>query len=44
MIADLSLVKSVDNSAPNVGGNVLFTVTASNAGPDDASGVSVRWS
>ena len=35
-VADLSLSKTVDNAAPNVGDNVTFTLTASNAGPDVA--------
>lgn len=40
--ADLSLSKSVNNSTPNVNGNVIFTVTVSNAGPFAATGVSVK--
>ena len=39
--ADLSLVKNVDNSTPNVGDDVVFTLTLSNAGPDDATNVTV---
>ena len=39
---DLSLVQSLDTATPNVGQNVQFTVTVTNAGPDDASDVSVR--
>jgi len=40
--ADLSLTKTVDNAAPNVGSNVTFTVTVNNAGPDAATNVAVR--
>ena len=32
-IADVSLVKSVDDTSPNVGDTVTFTLTVSNAGP-----------
>ncbi|TWT83493.1 Translocon-associated protein beta (TRAPB) [Planctomycetes bacterium CA13] len=39
--ADLSLAKTIDNAAPNVGSNVVFTLTAANAGPDAASDVVV---
>ncbi len=38
---DLSITKSVDDSTPNVGDNVTFTVTVANAGPDTATNVSV---
>jgi uncharacterized repeat protein (TIGR01451 family) len=41
---DLSVVKSVNNSTPNVGTNVIFTITVSNsgaAGIDTATGVQV---
>ncbi len=31
--ADLSIVKTVDNTSPTVGDNVTFTLTASNGGP-----------
>ena len=37
--ADLSVVKSVNNSAPNYGGLVKWTVTVRNNGPDAATGV-----
>ena len=40
--ADLSLVKSVNDPAPNVGGSVTYTVIVSNSGPDAASGVRVE--
>jgi uncharacterized repeat protein (TIGR01451 family) len=40
--ADLSLTKSVDNAAPNVGDRVTFTITIANGGPDDATGVAVK--
>ena len=40
-VIDLSLTKAVDNATPNINGNVTFTVTVSNAGPDSASGVSI---
>ena len=39
---DLSLTQSVDTATPNVGGTVQFLLTVTNAGPDDASDVSVR--
>ncbi|MFC4820680.1 DUF7507 domain-containing protein [Dokdonella ginsengisoli] len=39
--ADIVLAKTVDNPAPNVGETVTFTVTASNAGPSNATGVAV---
>lgn len=40
--ANLSLQKSVDNSTPNQNQNVTFTLSLSNAGPDDATIVTVR--
>ncbi len=39
--ADLQVLKSVDNSAPNVGGTVNFTVSLNNLGPDNATNVTV---
>lgn len=39
--ADLSLAKSVNNSTPTVGTNVIYTVTLSNGGADAAPGVIV---
>lgn len=39
--ADLSVAKTVDISMPPVGSNVVFTITVSNAGPDQATNVKV---
>lgn len=39
--ADLTITKSVSNPAPNVGDNITFTITVTNAGPDDATNVTV---
>lgn len=39
---DLSLTKTVNDSTPNVGQNVTFTITVNNAGPDGATGVAVN--
>ncbi len=39
--ADLSIVKDVDNATPDVGTDVTFSLTVSNAGPSDASSVQV---
>ncbi|HUG71519.1 MAG TPA: DUF11 domain-containing protein, partial [Pirellulaceae bacterium] len=41
-VADLSLTKTVDNARADVGTNVTFTITVSNAGPQDATNVAVR--
>jgi uncharacterized repeat protein (TIGR01451 family) len=37
--SDLQIVKSVDDSTPNVGQNVTFTIEVTNNGPADATGV-----
>ncbi|GEM_PF-1298290 len=42
IIADLEVVKTVNNSAPTVGSNVTFTITARNLGPDPATSVIVN--
>jgi uncharacterized repeat protein (TIGR01451 family) len=39
--ADIAVSKSVDNASPNVGENVTFTVTVTNNGPNNASGVAI---
>ena len=39
--ADISVVKAASATTPAVGSNVTFTVTASNAGPTNASGVAI---
>lgn len=39
--ADLSLSKEVDISNPNVGDTILFTITITNDGPNDATNVTV---
>ena len=40
-IADIAVTKTVSNPAPAVGTNVTFTITVSDLGPSDASGVAV---
>ncbi|MEM1093847.1 MAG: T9SS type A sorting domain-containing protein [Bacteroidota bacterium] len=40
-LADLSLTKVVDNPAQVVGQNVTFTVTVTNDGPSDATGIEI---
>jgi len=39
--SDISLSKSVDNGIPNVGDDVVFTITVTNHGPSDATGIEV---
>ena len=39
--ADIAVDKTVDNATPNVGDTVTFTITATNQGPDDATGVDI---
>ena len=39
--ADLSLTKEIDDPTPALGNDVTFTITVSNAGPDQATGVVV---
>ena len=40
-IADLSVTKTVDDATPGLGQNVTFTITLNNAGPDDATNVTL---
>jgi uncharacterized repeat protein (TIGR01451 family) len=40
--ADLSITKTVDNPTPAAGANVTFTITVTNNGPNDATGVVVN--
>lgn len=40
-LADLSLAKGVDNSQPNLGDEIRYTVTLRNEGPGTATGVEV---
>lgn len=40
-VADVAVTKTVSNPAPAVGTNVTFTITVSDLGPSDASGVAV---
>ena len=39
---DLSLTKSVNNLAPDVGDTITFQITVSNLGPNTATGIQVR--
>jgi LPXTG-site transpeptidase (sortase) family protein len=39
--ADIGVVKTVSNATPNVGSNVTFTITATNHGPSNATGVEI---
>jgi len=38
----LTFDKSADNTSPNIGSTVVFTLQVNNAGPDDAIGTSVQ--
>ncbi|MFC4820186.1 DUF6923 family protein [Dokdonella ginsengisoli] len=40
-VADIAVLKTVDNATPNVGEQVTFTITATNLGPNDATGVAI---
>src|SRR5262249_21379869 len=40
--ADLALSKTVDDTTPNVGDTITFTVTLANLGPDAATNVTVQ--
>jgi uncharacterized repeat protein (TIGR01451 family) len=40
-VADIAITKSVSNSTPNVGSNVVFTLVVTNNGPSAATGVAV---
>ena len=42
VFADLSLTKTVDNAEPLVGANITYTVTLTNDGPLDTTGVTVN--
>ncbi|HEV7744231.1 MAG TPA: DUF11 domain-containing protein [Pyrinomonadaceae bacterium] len=39
--SDLSLTKTVNNPTPTINQNVTFTLTLSNAGPTDATGITI---
>ncbi|NOR27118.1 MAG: DUF11 domain-containing protein, partial [Lutibacter sp.] len=41
-VTDLSLTKSVNNSTPNVGSTITFTVAVTNSGGNDATGIAVK--
>jgi uncharacterized repeat protein (TIGR01451 family) len=41
-VANLSLIKTVSDSKPNVGDTITFTLTLQNAGPNDATNVGVE--
>jgi uncharacterized repeat protein (TIGR01451 family) len=41
-LADLSLIKTASNPTPDVNTNITYTITVSNAGPADATGVVVN--
>ncbi len=39
--ADLEVAKTVDNVLPNLGTDIVYTITLTNAGPNDATGVAL---
>jgi uncharacterized repeat protein (TIGR01451 family) len=41
-VADLSVTKTVDDTTPGLGQNVVFTVTVANTGPDQATNVALE--
>ncbi len=41
LAADIGVTKTIDNSHPQIGANVTFTVTATNHGPNAATGVAI---
>jgi len=41
LAADILVEKAVDKEEPRVGDNIVFTITVTNNGPDDATGVEV---
>ena len=40
--ADLSVINSVNNSAPKCGTNIVFTIEVINSGPNDATNVKIK--
>ena len=40
--ADLAIMKTADNTTPSIGENVIFTVSATNRGPSNATGIEVE--
>lgn len=40
--ADLEIIKTVDNPAPDSGATVVFTITLTNEGPDEATGIRIE--
>ena len=41
-VVDIDLTKSVDNAAPDVGENVVFTLITTNSGPSEATNVEIE--
>ncbi|MGB5435324.1 MAG: gliding motility-associated C-terminal domain-containing protein, partial [Maribacter sp.] len=42
VITDMSVVKTVDNQSPSVGSQITFTITVTNDGPSDATGIVIE--